>query len=174
MADYYTRTVITGAIPLTDEMLAVVEARSATVYPQDEEGILDALANVRQPLKTYHVVFEDGWLSQFSNDVDEEIGELGIEDDVSDEFKRLIMLDEADFLHESLKLSETLDHIEMQSGFGCSEMRLDGFGGSGLIVTRKGYLYITTSNWELNGDGTAEHRGKFHPWEDADDRTEAA
>jgi hypothetical protein len=45
-------------------------------------------------------------------------------------------------------------------------MRLDGFGGSGLIVNRKGYLYLTTSHYEIGDDGVIEPSGKFVFWDD--------
>jgi hypothetical protein len=59
-----------------------------------------------------------------------------------------------------------MDHIEQQSSWSCSKMRLDGFGGSGLIVTRKGYLYLTTTRFEIEEDGTVKFGGEFITWED--------
>lgn len=174
MADYYTRTVVTGAIPLTNDMLTVVEARGATTYPVDEESVLDAIVNERPPIKSYHVVFEDGWRSHYSDDVDWELEELGIEEGITDEIKRLVMMDMEDFLHESLKLDTEMGHIETQSGWGCSKMRLDGFGGSALIVTRKGYLYLTTTQFKIDEDGIAEHSGGFKFWEDEDEQPKDA
>jgi len=174
MADYYTRTVLTGPVPLTDAMLTVVSARGADTTLEIEEGILDAITQERLPLKTYHVSFEDGWRSQYSDNPDEEIEELGIDDeDVTEEIKRLVMLDEADFFHESLLLDPSIESIEIQSSWGCSKMRLDGFGGSGLILTKKGYLCIITTDFTISDDGVIALRSVFSPWEELDEQAES-
>jgi hypothetical protein len=47
-------------------------------------------------------------------------------------------------------------------------MRTDGFGGSSLHVTRKGYLYLTTTDVVIDEDGTCRHAGKFEPWTTAE------
>jgi len=180
MANYYTRTVLTESVLLTEDLHAVLRARGATIYEESApETVLDGIVHERMPLGKYSVVFEDGWTCP-CEDVDEFLVEYaGWDDDdaanLSPEARELVLADEPFILHEILKLNPELDHINMQSAWGCSKMRLDGFGGSGLIVNRKGYLYLTSNHYEIDEDGVIEPSGKFRFWfSDAQEKVDDA
>ena len=169
MADYYTRTVITAPVLLSPDLVAVLNARGAALDCISEETVLDGIVAERMPLGEYYVTFADGW-TEPCDDVDEFLIEYAGWDEAdaeaaSPEIRELMVADDADILHEILKLNPEMDHIEQQSSWSCSKMRLDGFGGSGLIVTRKGYLYLTTSHFEIDEDGVAAYAGGFKLWE---------
>lgn len=168
MANYYTRTVITESVLLTDALHSVLLVRGAQAECEGpSETILDALAFGREEiLNSYYVTFENGWNNQWDS-VDEYIDdELDEGESVSDEFRRLFEMEEHEILLEILKINPMQDHIVEQSSWSCSKMRADGFGGSGLIVNRKGFLYITTSNYQIRDDGEIIHGGTFTPWEE--------
>lgn len=173
MADYYTQTVITDTFLLTEEMRDALDARGAEVYAEGPgETILDGLVNERPPLREHSIAFQEGWsdLVESYGSVDEWIEDEGHDpEDWNDEAKRLLWLDKEDFLLEILKVNPDKDQIEMQSAWSCNKMRLDGFGGSGLIVTRKGYLYLTSTHYQVDEDGTIKHAGGFQAWADEQD-----
>lgn len=175
MADYYSRSVITEQAKLTKTMARVLEARGATLYEEGKENILDGLASGRVPLTTYAIVFGEGWSNCYET-ADEWAEDYGDEDeDITDEFRELFEMSEENLMHEILKINPDLDSLESQCGWSCSKMRLDGFGGSSVIVTRKGYLYITTTNFEVEEDGTIKPGNVFHAWDEEDDeQSEAA
>lgn len=170
MANYYTRSVITDTFLLTPEMSTALTFRGAAVDPEGPgETVLDGMVNERPPLRSYSITFEDGWndLVESYESVDEWIKDEGERpEDWNDEAKRLLWLDKEDLLHEVLKVNPDKDVIEMQSAWSCSKMRLDGFGGSGLIVTRKGYLYLTSTHYEVDEGGTIKPCGEFRAWAD--------
>jgi hypothetical protein len=172
MANYYTRTVITETFLLTEELVSVLSARGAAVYSEGEkETVLDAIVAERPPLSRFSIVFEDGWVEP-CDDVDEFLIEYAgwssdkVEEHYSESFRELVVAGEAAILLEILKLNPDREHIEMQASWSCSKMRLDGFGGSGVIVNRKGYLYLTTTQYEIDEDGVIEPSGKFVFWDD--------
>ena len=168
MANYYTRTTLDKVVGLTTDLHDVFERRGGTLYSEgEEETVLDGIVAERPPMTSYSLVFEEGVTGLYTDTLEEELAEMDIEPgDVSDEFKRLIMLDEAELLLEILKLNPEIDELDLQSAFSCSKMRIDGFGGSGLIVNRKGYLYITTSDYEIDEDGIIQARAAFRFWDD--------
>jgi hypothetical protein len=174
VANYYTRTVLTETVLLTEDLASILVARGAQLYEEDGKGenVLDGIVNERPPLKRYSVVFEDGWTDP-CDDVDEFLIDYAGWDDedaenASPEFRKLVIEDEHVILREILKVNDDKQEIDMQSGWGCSKMRLDGFGGSGLIVNRKGYLYLTSSHYEIDADGTIKHAGGFVSWDEYD------
>lgn len=171
MANYYTRTVITEPFLLTDDLRDVLTARGGELYPEGEkETVLDGIVHERPPLSSYSIVFEDGWNNQW-DDVNEYIDDMLDDEEangLSDEFKRMFEMEEHEILREILKVNPARGHIEEQNSWGCSKMRLDGFGGSGLIVNRKGFLYITSSNYEIDEDGIIQAGGSFTFWEEYD------
>lgn len=171
MADYYTQTVLTEPVYLTEELYGVLTLLQADITPAgDTETVLDGIVRERPPLTKYYVTFPEGWRTACGEDVDEflvehlDLGEEEIEA-LSDKFREMIVMDEPELLREIIKLNPEMEHIEMQSSWSCSKMRLDGFGGSGLIVNRKGYLYLTTTHYEIDEDGVIEHAGGFKFWE---------
>lgn len=172
MADYYTQSVFDKPVLMTEDLASVMQNRGAEVHRYNEETVLDGIVHGRPPLSLYGVTFDEGWndlidafetLEAWADDTGENL------DDYSDEWKRLAVLDEPSTLYEILKLNPEMEEISLQSSFTCSKMRLDGFGGSGLVVNRKGYLYITTTNWEEEPDGTIVLGSKFVPWEESAD-----
>jgi hypothetical protein len=169
MADYYTQTVVTAPVLLTTDLADVLSKRGATTYPADDgETVLDGIVNGRPPLRKYSVVFEQGWSDDLGDfDTFEEWADWEGEDpdEFSEEFKRLSRLHEHELIHEVLKVNPELEMIELQSGWTCSKMRLDGFGGSSLHVNRKGYLYVNTHHVEVDEDGFIQPTSKMTLWE---------
>jgi hypothetical protein len=171
MADYYSRTVICETLLLTDDQQRALELVGASMDPMGgDETILDGIVNERPPLKEYYVYFPNGWTNA-CEDVDEFLIEYaGLDDEeaaeVSAEARRLVVLQEPDLLREVLKVNPDLDVIQMQESWSCSKMRPDGFGGRSLWLNRKGYLYVCTSQVEIDEDGIIENPSSFHLWED--------
>lgn len=156
MADYFTQEVVTRYIRLTEPMRkALIGYLGAAVDLVEEENVLDSLVGGLQA-HTYAVVFQEGWRdADPSDDGDEENSEVD----------RLRKLSKEHFFREVLKINPGLEAIELQSAWTCSRMRLDGFGGSGLVVTRKGYIYITTGDFVVGDDGVVAMASKFTEWE---------
>lgn len=167
MADYTTQEVITSPVLLTDDLVSILQMKGAEVVPTGEkQNVLDGIVHGAM-LSEYYVTFESGW-SDYCETFEEWAGENLDEDEeaqVSDYVKENFNLGKEDLMREILKVNPEANHIEMQAGWSCSRMRLDGFGGSGLIVNRKGYLYITTSNFIEDEDGVIQHGNDFHFWE---------
>jgi len=164
MADYYTQEVVTNEqVYLTPEMERVLELRGAEVYREGDETVLDHLANGCEK-HLCGIVFEEGWREMEPEELIEMFLDDEEEEELSEETKRLLALDKPDLFHEVLKINPEEEYIELQSGWSCSRMRLDGFGGSSLHVTRKGYLYVTTTNVSIE-DGVPVFDGEFVPWE---------
>jgi len=177
MANYYTRSVITGPVLLSPNLVAVLSARGAELDCIEEETVLDGIVAERMPLGLYTVAFENGWTDP-CEDVDEFLIEYAGWDDAdveaaTTEFRELVIADEVDILREVLKLNPDADCIDMQSSWSCSKMRLDGFGGSGLILTKLGFLYITSSNYAIAEDGSLCLASAFTPWEEYDEKSAA-
>ena len=168
MANYYTRTTLDKIVGLTSDLHDVLERRGGTLYLEgEEETVLDGIVAERPPMTSYAVVFEEGLTGVFDETVEGCLEELDIDpDSVTDEFKRLFMLDEAELLLEMLKLNPEIQELDLQSAHTCSKMRLDAFGGSGVIVNRTGYLYINTSDYEIDEDGIIQSRSAFRFWDD--------
>ena len=168
MADYYTRTTLDKVVGLTSDLHDVLEGRGATLYLEGEaETVLDGIVAERPPIASYAVVCEEGLRGVFDDTVEGCLAEMDIDpDSVSDEFKRLVMLDEAELLLEILKINPEIDELDLQSAHTCSKMRLDGFGGSAVIVSRTGYLYIHTQAYEIDEDGVIQSRTAFRFWGD--------
>ena len=168
MANYYTQTTLDKVVGLTTDLHDVLERRGGTLYLEgEEETVLDGIVAERPPMSSYSLVFEQGFAGVLDDTLEGCLAEYEIEPgDVSDEFKRLIMLDDAELLLEILKLNPEIDELDLQSAFTCSKMRIDAFGGSGLIVNRKGYLCITTSDYEIDEDGIIQARAAFRFWDD--------
>lgn len=178
MANYYTNEVITDAVYLTDDLCKLLQMKGAEVEPTGEkQTVLDGMVN-GAILNQYYVTFENGW-NEYYETFDEWAAEELYDDDevaeVSDYIKAHFGYGKEDLLHEVLKVNPEMDHIVMQAAWSCSKMRLDGFGGSGLIVNRKGYLYLTTSNYVIDEDGTIRNASQFTTWESEQEaRDEAA
>ena len=174
MANYNTRTVITDEVLLTEDQAAALVYRGAECYNtrRQEETVLDGIIHGRMPCNEYAVSFEEGWDNQVEDyeDLNQWINDFGHDpEDFNDEIRRLVVMEEVNLLHEILKVNPKKDKIEQQSAWTCSKMRLDGFGGSGLIITRKGYLYLTTSHFDIDEDGVVNPSGGFKLWEAASD-----
>jgi hypothetical protein len=171
MADYNTTEVVTTSINLTKVMQQVLKLRGAEIDVIGEGCVLESMVTGKLTDECT-VGFEEGWND---NDADEliEWHEPEISDTDKPEFDRLLDLSKHEFFREVLKVDEG-DHIALQAAWTCSKMRLDGFGGSGLIVNRKGFLYITTSDFIINDDGVIASRSVFSPWEELDEQGEAA
>jgi hypothetical protein len=172
VADYYTREVVTEPVNLTKEMQQVLTLRGAEVSVTGKGCVLESM--VTGNLTDECVVsFEEGWND---NDPEEliEWHEPEIADADKPEFVRLLALDKHEFFREVLKVDTEADHITLQSSWSCSKMRLDGFGGSGLIVNREGFLYITTCDYTIDDDGVISPRSIFSPWEELDEQAAAA
>jgi len=174
MANYYTRTVITQPFLLTGDLVSVLKARGASLYPEGEgETVLDGIVNERPPLTSYSIVFDDGW-TEPCEDVDEFLVDYcGWDDEdcekASPEFRALVVKSEHEILREIIKVNPQKEEIVEQSSWGCSKMRLDGFGGTGLIVNRKGFLYITTHDFTVDADGTIKPGSEFVSWKEFDE-----
>ena len=178
MADYYTRTVITDSVLLTTDLVAVLNARGASLDCEEEETVLDGIVHERMPLGLYTVAFERGW-NATCEDVDEFLIEYANWDEAdvlaaSDELRKMAVASELDILREILKLNPEAESIDMQSSWSCSKMRLDGFGGSGLILTKLGFLYITSSDYAIAEDGSICQGSAFTTWEEHDEKNLAA
>jgi hypothetical protein len=168
MANYYTRTTLDKVVGLTSDLHDVFEKRGGTLYEEGEqETVLDGIVAERMPMSSYSVVFEEGLNGIMDDTVEGCLAEMEIEpDNVSDEFKRLVMLDEAELLLEILKLNPDIEELDLQSAHTCSKMRLGAFGGSGLIVNRTGYLYVSTATYEIDEDGIIQSTAAFRFWDD--------
>lgn len=168
MADYYTSTTLDKPVRLTPDLHAVFGVRGGTLYLEgEEETILDGIVAERPPMSTYSVVFEEGLHGIMDETVEGCLAEMGIDpSDATDEFKRLVMLDDAELLLEILKINPEIDELDLQSSHSCSKMRLDGFGGAGTIVNRTGYLHIYTGAWEVDEDGVIQSQAAFRFWGD--------
>lgn len=177
MADYYSPTVITSPVRLTDALAFVLEAQGGSCSPTgEEETVLDGLANERAPLRKYYVTFEEGWQDGQGAEELLDWRDLTEEDAKKEHGDGIIELLDSEshiLMREILKLNPELQQIEAQCGYNCSRMRLDGYGGWGLIANRKGYLYINTSNFEVEEDGTIKFAGEFKEWSEIDERAEA-
>jgi len=172
MADYYSPTAITHPVFLTEDLAGVLSARGGRVDPTgDKQTVLDGIVNESEPLAEYCVSFEEG--TRDHDSFDEWLGDEGDEEEeYSDTFKELLIADMADVLHAVLKANPGVEEIEMQSSFTCSRMRLDGWGGSGLVVNKHGYLYLTTTSWEVEADGTIKPYGGFRRWDEQKEATD--
>lgn len=168
MADYYSRTVIKTLVALTPLLYRTLELQGAgfDVTGDSHETILDGIVNERPPMSVYYVYFTESWSD---NQGAEEYLSWADTDDLSPEdlveFTRLLDLESQDLLHEVLKLNPELDEIEVQCSYSCSKMRTDGFGGHCLIVNKRGWLFNSTNDWQVNANGTIEARGSFMFWE---------
>lgn len=171
MANYYSPTVFRQPVRLTDLIYRVLEVQGGNCFPTAEvETILDGIVKERPPMTEYTVAFEEGWsggrgVEEYLEyiDADEVEKELGPEQ--FEEFKRLLDLESHQLLREILKADPDIEMIEVQCGFNCSKMRLDGYGGYALIVNRKGYLYINTGGYEIDEDGIIQSTAAFQFWE---------
>ena len=188
MADYYTKEVITSPINLTPLLEKVLVTRGAEIYREGNETVLDHLV-AGQEIYECCVTFSEGWTEGDCGDL-EDFGSFDPDDfddpEELEEFKRLADMDKPFLFHEILKVNPDQTYIELQASWSCNKMRLDGFGGSSLHVTKKGYLYVTTTNVSISEDGIPEFDGKFVSWDDAsadpehseqetsDEQTEAA
>lgn len=168
MANYNTHEVVTHPVRLTAAMKEVLtNHRGAILYQVQEANALDGLVDGAL-LHTYHITFENGW-ADLEDDLEEGDDENDGEENEEEPANRaevlgLRCLSKEDFFHEVLKVNPDLSHIELQAAWTCSRMRLDGFGGSSLHVTRKGFLYVTTTNVVVKEDGTALLGSTFTPF----------
>jgi hypothetical protein len=166
MADYFTQEVVTEPALITTIMEEVLVLRGAELYPDGDENALDHLVSGVQA-RTHSIGFEEGWRDGGPSELIEwhepDLDHLSDED--RKEFDRLLAMGKADFFHEVLKINPKKTNIELQAAWTCSKMRLDGFGGSGLFISRKGYLYVTTCRAAVDDDGTIRNLNEFTPWE---------
>jgi len=171
VANYNTREVVTTPVNLTKVMQQVLTLRGAGIDVIGEGCVLESMVTGKLSDECT-VAFEEGWSD---NDPEEliEWHEPEVSDEDKPEFDRLLALDKHEFFREVLKVDEA-DHIDLQSSWSCSKMRLDGFGGSGLIVNRTGFLYITTCDFTISDDGEIAPRSVFSPWEELDEQAAAA
>lgn len=171
MADYYSPTVFTSDVGLTRPLYKALELQGANFHPTgNDETVLDGIVHGRPPVTGYHITFQEGWNDGMEAadyledvDIDELMKELGPED--FDKFKELLDCDQTDLLYHILEANPEMQEIEVQCGFACSKMRLDGYGGYGIIANRKGYLFNCTTGWEIEKDGTITPTAKFIEWE---------
>ncbi len=170
MADYYTRTTLREVVGLTPDLRDALNARGATLHNEgEEETILDGIVHDRPPLTSYAVVFDDGMTDVYSTDPEEMMDEFNLDPkETNDEVRRLLVMESEDLLYEILKLNPDINSLELSSSHNCSKMRLDGFGGSSLHVTRKGWLQVSTGYVTIDDDGGISYAGEFYPWDDED------
>ena len=184
MADYYySPTVLTSPVFLTDVQAAAINLTTGgEADPTGEkENVLDGLANGRQPLTQYYVTFEQGWDDGRGADELIDWHDINLEEMEAEEgpeyvaeFRRLLGIEQHEFLREVLKVNPELPVLELQTGFTCSRIQIDGYGGRGLHVNRKGYFYISTDDVEIDEDGTITLGSKFTPWKkESDGQAEA-
>jgi hypothetical protein len=172
VADYYSQQVITAPVKLTDLMITVLQLRRAEVDNIDDATVLDGIV-AGQMLHECTVVFEEGWDHEDPEDL-KDWHNPEIEEEDEEEFDRLLAMEQQDFFREVLKINPDQQYIELQSGWSCSKMRLDGFGGSSLHVSRKGWMVVTTTDVTMDEDGQFRCGAEFQPWEDEGEQTEAA
>jgi len=168
MADYYSKGTIRPFVNLNAMLYKALETQGASFeVTDDSETVLDGIIKERPPMTEYYIYFEESWSDGQGS---EEYLEWAETDDLSPEdlteFTRLLDLQMEDLLHEILKLNPEVEEIEHQCAHSCSKMRPDGFSGTGLIVNRKGWLYINTGSWEVDADGSIRSTAAFHPWDD--------
>jgi hypothetical protein len=142
MADYYSRGVVTPNLTLTPEMLGALVIRGATINRCGEDNVLDQLARGNQNIQNVYVVFEEGLRRPDEYDIKDYYLANETSEERKAEITRLALLEEANLFREILDANPNLDHI-------CSFMRDDGFGGSGLYVTRTHFLYISDDSAEV-------------------------
>lgn len=168
MADYYSQTTLTAQVLLTQTLVAVLEARGASLYPDgDGETVLDSLVTGQAPRRLYGVVWDGGWNNPCGLTVEDFMEDRELDpDDTSEEVKALLLSEDEDILHEILKINPDIDLLEMTEAWTCSKMRLDGFGGRSLMVNRTGYLHIGTTRFHVDEDGVIEPDNAFKFWKD--------
>jgi len=171
MANYYTREVVTKPLMLTDLMVSVLQMRGAEVEKIDESNVLDSIV-AGQMLYECIITFESGW---DDNEPEEllEWHDPETTDEDKAEFDRLLAMEKIDFFREVLKVNSDANSIQLQAAWTCDRMRLDGFGGSSCHISRKGYMYVSTTDVDVDDDGTFHAGAQFYPWEE-DDKLEAA
>jgi hypothetical protein len=183
MADYFSQGVLTEGVYLTPAMVDVIEriCDGETYATGNDQTVLDGMVNGQMPLNEYHVTFESGWDDACAHYEWEELLDWkGIDDhdledlDDVDEFKRLALLDQAKFMREILKVNPEKASLHYEAAHTCSRMRLDGFGGSSVTVTRKGYMYKSTNYPTIDEDGTISDVPNFTPWDEDNEQAEAA
>lgn len=169
MADYFSATVLTAPVLLNESLYVALTHRQADIEVCGEaETVLDGLVHEREPLCHYTVVWPTGWLHA-CDDADEFFVEYcGLDDEdieqISDEVRRLVVMEEQDLLHEILKINPDLTYIEMQEAHTCSRMRLDGYSGSSIHVTRKGFMIVNTRDVMVSEEGEISFGGEFIEW----------
>lgn len=167
MADYYSKGTIRPFVQLTDLLYKALETQGASFEVIDSsETVLDGIIKERMPMTQYYVYFEESWSDgQGSEEYLEWTDTEDMEPEDLVEFTRLLDLQQEDLLLEILKLNPEVEEVEHQCAHSCSKMRPDGFSGTGLIVNRKGWLYINTGSWEVDEDGIIQSTAAFKFWE---------
>lgn len=171
MADYFSPTVFTAAIGLTNILRHALEIQGASFEEAEEpETALDGLANGRLPLSFHYVSFSEGWndgqdadeMLEYIDDIDAVEKELGPEG--FNTLKEMLNGDQTDMVYHILEANPDMEMVDVQCGFSCSRMRLDGYGGYGLIANRKGYLFNCSTGYMVEADGTIKPTGEFIEW----------
>lgn len=154
MADYYSQTVVQPNIPvdaITPLELALLtgmfehESDGASIYFFASEGPSDMvwldIAELRAMLADETIAAES--ITEIVLDKLNAAGpeEVELEIDLSD-------LGDAMIFQAIVRRCDQLDHVTITSGWTCSKMRPDGFGGGVTVVTADHILSSSTSEME--------------------------
>ena len=168
MANYYSQGVITVPVFLNEDLYVTLTHRGADLEDAGQkETALDGIVHERPPLGLFTVAFPVGWRCT-PDDADEFFVETcDLDDDeieaLSAEVRRLVVLPEPHLMLEILKVNPELEFLAYREANTCSRMRLDGFGGGSVTVTRKGWLETGSHSVKVT-DGVVEVTSKFQEW----------
>lgn len=158
MANNYSQATLTpSCLHLTPDQETWLAASGASIEPSEEKGRKGTYVFWRMWFN--EAPDYDGFLSQV---------ELEDEQEIEKEAKRLEALGGIENVLRSILKNPENRHIEklnIQGAYTCSRMRSDEFGGYALVVTRKEFVWFSTSSLDLK-NGQLTYRPKVITFDD--------